>query len=388
LGSLAINEPFYWYQPPGVIMNKIVRRIVQEAGVPELLSVLAEKLPPTDLQSLLLEVYRIRSERIQPAELLQEFQSNRFVRPSPTSPISLLHWEQIAFSHLPPEFQPVALSPVCPLGTNSAVADMDQNWTVTSIRNTEVISDSTNVLALECASRRREILRKDPKSSRPVHLAASQRLLRAQHSGDPQSLAHFSSFALCSAGRDTGNLQFELSALRLHIRFYLIALRAFLGPDILLRLSVTDLDSQADRIEKDLLSVIRQEFAEVECDLDNQRTKGRGYYRALCFHIHARNQTGHDLELVDGGAVNWTQKLLSNAKERLVISGIGSERLCSEYGTRNKYADRYRAGTNLVLLEPEVARAFPNDKAVNDALKLVMELKQVQENATQYTTKR
>ena len=50
-------------------------------------------------------------------------------------------------------------------------------------------------------------------------------------------------------------------------------------------------------------------------------------------------------------------------------------------GVRGKYAARYRAGTNLVLLEPEVAKAFPNEKAVNDALKLVMKLKQVQENA-------
>jgi hypothetical protein len=35
-----------------------------------------------------------------------------------------------------------------------------------------------------------------------------------------------------------------------------------------------------------------------------------------------------------------------------------------------------------VLLEPEVARAFPNEKTVNEALKLVMKLKQVQENAS------
>ena len=56
-------------------------------------------------------------------------------------------------------------------------------------------------------------------------------------------------------------------------------------------------------------------------------------------------------------------------------------------GTRGKYAARYRAGTNLVLLEPEVAKAFPNEKAVNDALKLVMKLKQVQDEAGQYTTK-
>jgi len=52
-------------------------------------------------------------------------------------------------------------------------------------------------------------------------------------------------------------------------------------------------------------------------------------------------------------------------------------------GVRGKYAARYREGTNLVLLEPEVAKAFPNEKAVNEALKLVIKLRQVQENASQ-----
>lgn len=52
-------------------------------------------------------------------------------------------------------------------------------------------------------------------------------------------------------------------------------------------------------------------------------------------------------------------------------------------GVRGKYTARYRAGTNLVLLEPEVAKAFPNERAVNEALKLVIKLKQVQENASQ-----
>ena len=46
---------------------------------------------------------------------------------------------------------------------------------------------------------------------------------------------------------------------------------------------------------------------------------------------------------------------------------------------RGKYAAHYRVGTNLVLLEPEVAKAFPNDKTVNEALKLVIKLKHVQE---------
>ena len=57
-------------------------------------------------------------------------------------------------------------------------------------------------------------------------------------------------------------------------------------------------------------------------------------------------------------------------------------------GVRGKYAKRYLAGTNLVLLEPEVAKAFPNEKAVNEALKLVMKLKKVQEKAGRSSTKK
>jgi len=44
-------------------------------------------------------------------------------------------------------------------------------------------------------------------------------------------------------------------------------------------------------------------------------------------------------------------------------------------GVRGKYAERYQAGTNLVLLDPDVARAFANDAtAINKALRLVLQL--------------
>jgi len=43
---------------------------------------------------------------------------------------------------------------------------------------------------------------------------------------------------------------------------------------------------------------------------------------------------------------------------------------------RGKYVERYRAGTNLVLLDPDVAAAFPDAKAVNDALRLLMDVAQ------------
>ena len=38
-------------------------------------------------------------------------------------------------------------------------------------------------------------------------------------------------------------------------------------------------------------------------------------------------------------------------------------------GERGKYADRYREGTNVVLIDPELHRLFPNAEAVNNALR-------------------
>ena len=43
----------------------------------------------------------------------------------------------------------------------------------------------------------------------------------------------------------------------------------------------------------------------------------------------------------------------------------------SDFGTlvRGKYAARVSEASNIVVLEPQVARAFPNDRAVNQALR-------------------
>lgn len=45
---------------------------------------------------------------------------------------------------------------------------------------------------------------------------------------------------------------------------------------------------------------------------------------------------------------------------------------------RGKYAARYSEGTNLVLLEPDVAAAFPDAKSVNEALRLLINVAQRQ----------
>lgn len=43
-----------------------------------------------------------------------------------------------------------------------------------------------------------------------------------------------------------------------------------------------------------------------------------------------------------------------------------------EGGVRGKYLSRYRTGTNLVLLSPDVAAYFPDEKAVNAALRTLI----------------
>src|SRR6266516_5136185 len=251
--------------------SRIIERIERDAGVPNLTDVLVDRLAPTDLQSLLLEVYGRRAKKRDPKELIKDHISNRFARPSTASPTRLLEWDHIAFSRLPKVFQPVELSPVCPLGTGSVLSPISQDWTVSTSRNTEIVADSTNVLAIECAVRRREQRNISSGKAASVHLAASHRLLRGQKFGvGPGTRQHFRTFTLCSAGRDPGKLLFENETVGLHI----------------------------------------------------------GYYGELCFKIFATPSNGREQELVDGGDVNWTQKLLNNAKERLIISGCGSERLC------------------------------------------------------------
>ncbi len=47
-------------------------------------------------------------------------------------------------------------------------------------------------------------------------------------------------------------------------------------------------------------------------------------------------------------------------------------------GIRGKYLQRYRAGTNLALLAPDVRAAFPTDDAVNQALRSLMQAQEAQ----------
>jgi len=305
-------------------VHDILRRIERELGIPDAAERLATKIQQADLHSLLLHVFERRAAARTPADVLADYAANRFARPSAADPRALARFDVAAFAALPDGFEALELSPVAPLGTASALATVHQNKALASIRSVEVLSDATNVLALECALRRKARLRADARSTEPVHLAASHRHLRTQAlPPGPEFFAHFDLFTLCSAGRDTHGGRFHASALDTHLGFYARLAREQLGPAFELRIALTDLASAEPR------AAWRRELPGVGVVFDQSRASGRGYYTDVCFKIHARAPGEEWLELGDGGAVDWSAKLLSNAKERLFVSGISSERICA-----------------------------------------------------------
>lgn len=313
--------------------DPMLERIQREAGIPELIDVLVERLSPTDLQSLLLEVYRRRAASVQPSRLLERYEQDRFVRPSAVAPGVLADFDRLAWSLLPDHYTAIELSPVCPLGTNASVATVDQNKVVTTIRNTEVVADATNVLALECASRRRLLLRCNPQSHERICLCASHRVVRAQaYRAAPGVLPHFRLLGLCTAGRDEGSFQFETANLVEQIAFYVRLLRevSHLGYQAhRVRVTLTDLEHgrREHVLTEQVLKPLMAHHPDILCELDPNRETGRGYYAGACFHIYATNGVGTEWELIDGGFTTWTQQFLSNNKERMLISGLGTERL-------------------------------------------------------------
>ena len=319
-------------------INPLLERILRESEGINLLDFLVDKLSPTDLQSLLLEVYHRRATQITPATLLANYERNPFVRPSSIDPLVLLEVERLALSVATPQFEPLELAPVCPLGTNSVVASVHQDKTIATIRNTELVSDSTNVLALECAVRRRTYLRQPDQRHRRVRLCASHRLLRPHPISGPVSFAHFRLFGMCTAGRDEGAFQFELDSLAEQLALYLQLFAALPATGYSIkqvRVGITDLTDgmHEEAVRRDVLAPVAAQFPHVQLDMDPHRSSARNYYHGLCFAIYATNQEGVEYFLVDGGFTTWTQQLLSNQKERLLISGIGTERLCAVFRT-------------------------------------------------------
>lgn len=278
------------------------------------LRALAETLAPSELWSLLLWVAEQRAARRTPAAVLEQWRNDRFVAPSQVDQRVLLEIDRelLAAAHA---FESIELAPLAPLGSCSAVALTAQNRIVSSLRGTEVVSDPTNVLALESARRLRE------QPALTVKLATSHRCVRAQPFPDrPGFAAHFRLFCLASAGHEIEDQAFVVGALQEHVRTHLAALDrlesvGYRFPDRSVTLkSTAEREPLARRVAAALpgIGVVHERFE-------------HGYYHGLRFMIGARGVDGGAIQLIDGGAFDWLAKLMSNRKAVFVASAIGSQ---------------------------------------------------------------
>lgn len=300
-------------------------RRVWAAVPPATEAALRDGMPPTDLQTLLLDVARTRAAAVTPAQLMRRWQQDRFVRPATSDPRALAAVEAQLWALLPDRYAGVELSPVAPLGTVSALSSMNQDRVVSTVRGSEVVSDPTNALAIEAASRRRE---QDPvRDVRRIDVAAVHRVVRGQVFRGPGEFAHFKLFALVSSARDRGSGLVEAEMIVDHLRFYAAALAA-LAPEVRAELIVstfqhTAVDERLDELLPELdrfgpAAVVRR---------DRERTHGRGYYTSHALQVDLHTDGGAAGNLGDGGLTGWTARLLGDAKERCLTSCISIERL-------------------------------------------------------------
>jgi hypothetical protein len=275
---------------------------------------LASGMPASEVWSMLLGVLEERAKQRTPATLRQQWERDRFVQPSYVDQRTLnaLDGHLLAAAAA---FEAVELSPLAPLGVSSAVALASQNKIVSTIRGTEVVSDPTNVLALECAKR----LQADPGAH--VRLTTNHRCVRAQPFPKlPGFAAHFRMFCLVSAGHERGSHGFLVDAVSEHIRTQLAALaqleqHGYAFPERKIKLLATErFAAHAERIAAtiDGVPVIR---AALEHD----------YYDGIRFNVIVTAPSGDQIPFIDGGAFDWLRKLMSNHKMAFVASAMGSQ---------------------------------------------------------------
>ena len=305
-------------------MTKIAKSILKKIGEDDIIEKLTEKLSLSELNSLLLEILRKASEKISPAELMRNYEKNRFVSFSSYDPVAFKE-DEISLLKLAKEsgFMPMELSPVSPLGTCSAIATVDQNKILSAVRGTEVVADATNVLALECSRKRK----KSNFDNSIIHLCTIHKHIRAQSIGNtPGFTQHFKIFCAVSSGKDAGDFQFEKQSLLKHLSLYEKYLKEELRiPNLTVRfkaLSGKDKNrlciSVSEFIESQLKSF---QYEKIEVAQSEQQ-----YYQQLQFKILLR-VNGNEFDIGDGGFVDWTQKLTGNNKERFLISALGNELL-------------------------------------------------------------
>ncbi len=278
-------------------------------------SALASGLAASDLWSLLLGVIEQRAAQRTPTSVKQQWERDRFVSPAYIDQRTLNALD----GHLlgaASEFEALELSPLAPLGACSAIGLASQNKIVSTVRGTEVVSDPTNVLALESARR----LTRNP--AQVIKFATSHRCVRAQPvPKGPGYAAHFRMFCMTTAGHERKDHGLLVEAMTEHMRTHWGALNrleqnGYAFPERVIRILATP-----------ARAFLGQRIAAAVGEPVVLETLDHDYYDGLRFMISARSTTGESIPLIDGGAFNWLAKLTANQKIVFVASAVGAQLL-------------------------------------------------------------
>ncbi len=304
-------------------MNKnILKRILGRYRDEGVFEYLTGSLSNADLNSLLIAVFDERAKKIKPSELLKSYKTNRFVRPVELDYFEFYDYENRLLKLAKEQgFEIKEFSPVTAMGTSSVVGKVDQKNVLTALRNTEVVSDVTNVIALYLADK--------IKNRRPdfLKVCASHRHIRCQVFDLPGFTAHFKILSLVTGGFDKGDYRFEIDSMIDHINTYQIFLEKALNiaeSDLQIELKILVNENRSKLVS--VFEKIKTKLQISKVNLVEEAQAENEYYEAFRFKIKLlKNSEAY--EIIDGGMVNWIRQLIENKKSRMLISGLGIEYL-------------------------------------------------------------
>lgn len=278
-----------------------------------------------DRRGELLAEARDRAARRRPAELLAQWRDDSTVVPSSVDLRTSVAYDALSLEAAR-DYDAVLLSPVAPLGVASVLAPTSQDRTLTTIRPSEVVSDPTNVLALEAARR----LRETPRGARPapVRLCTLHQVLRMQAApADRGRTRHFRMFALADAGRARAEDAFEVDAVVAQLDVY----RRLLGAAAA-RHDVRFADPQvivsSDAARRVLADRTASAVAAAFPDAGVARAAiDAAYYEGFRVEYAVRDRRGSVVRIADLGRFDWVATLTGDRRDRFVASAIGVQLL-------------------------------------------------------------
>lgn len=338
--------------------------------------------------STMLDIFYKRAKNVQPAFLLKNYQNKSdMYAPSKIDPRVYNEISNIFFDSVANDFECIELSPINPFGLNSSLTKINQNNVLSSLRNSEVISDSSIAMSLECAYRIKKL------KINEINLASSTRLLRTQKYGNGKKLhwsQHFRACSLVSSFRNIHdnmflslvlqidnwlntikNLKENLNIEKISVNLCYIPLvkeiykthginfeevlsntvnpefDAFLKhginlPNNIERKSDIDLIKTTKKyistiknsytfFDANVIEPLKNKHSDVNYNLQLNRKSGLTYYNGICYEIEVLFENGQSLVLVDGGVTDWIGKILSDSKAKCITSGMGLEYLGKVY---------------------------------------------------------